>query len=163
MKFRRIGSLAEDVKLQMTPMIDIVFQLLVFFVMSFKFGLPEGDFNIKMPLAAPSHGVPDEIQLPPIKVRMIASEAGDLAGLLMNGQPLSSFDALHQRIIHLVGSDSGPGSVVDAAEVELDCDFHLKYRHVIEAISSISGYVTPDQRVVKLIEKIKFSPPKAPQ
>ena len=42
----------EELKLNMTAMIDIVFQLLVFFVMTFKVVAMEGDFNIKMPLAA---------------------------------------------------------------------------------------------------------------
>ena len=40
------------VEMQMTPMIDIVFQLLTFFIMSFKIVAAEGDFDIKMPLAA---------------------------------------------------------------------------------------------------------------
>ncbi|MFT5528125.1 MAG: biopolymer transport protein ExbD, partial [Pirellulaceae bacterium] len=42
----------EEIELQMTPMIDIVFQLLVFFIMTFKIVAMEGDFNIKMPMAA---------------------------------------------------------------------------------------------------------------
>ena len=46
----------EKIEIQMTPMIDIVFQLLVFFIMTFKVVSMEGDFNIKMPLAAPSEG-----------------------------------------------------------------------------------------------------------
>ncbi|MEK6237543.1 MAG: biopolymer transporter ExbD, partial [Planctomycetales bacterium] len=58
---------SEKVELQMTPMIDIVFQLLVFFVMTFKIVSQEGDFDIKMPLAAPSEGTPDEDLYPPIK------------------------------------------------------------------------------------------------
>jgi hypothetical protein len=33
---------------------------------------------------------------------------------------------------------------------------------VINAVTAISGYVTPDGRIVKLIQKIKFSPPKKP-
>ncbi|MEC9149539.1 MAG: biopolymer transporter ExbD, partial [Planctomycetota bacterium] len=36
MKIRKIGTAEEKIELQMTPMIDIVFQLLVFFVMTFK-------------------------------------------------------------------------------------------------------------------------------
>ena len=52
---RRAG---EEIELQMTPMIDIVFQLLIFFIMTFKIIAPEGDFNIKMPLSAPSDGPP---------------------------------------------------------------------------------------------------------
>ena len=52
MKFRHIGKSAESkIELQMTPMIDVVFQLLVFFLFTFRIATQEGDFNIKMPLA----------------------------------------------------------------------------------------------------------------
>lgn len=162
MRFRCLHSRRERIELQMTPMIDIVFQLLVFFIMTFKIVLPEGDFNIKMPRAAPREGTPDDMSLPPVHVRLLATPEGELAGLRLNDQPLKNFQALHHRIIDLIGDDRGPGSVVASAEVELDCDFGLKYRYVIDAISAISGYVTPEQKVVKLIEKIKFSPPKKP-
>ena len=61
---------------------------------------------------------------------------------------------LHNQIAGLVG-DERP-----AAEVELDCDFGLKYEHVIEAITAVSGSVAPGGRIEKLVEKIKFSPPR---
>ena len=70
--------------IDMTPMIDVVFQLLSFFVMSFKIVVQEGDFNIKMPLAAPREGLPDDNSLPPLKVRMTAAGAGDLANISLN-------------------------------------------------------------------------------
>ncbi len=73
MKFRGSGKhTGGKVELMMTPMIDVVFQLLTFFIMTFKITAPEGDFFIKMPQAAPSAGVPSDVQLPPIKVRMTA-------------------------------------------------------------------------------------------
>ncbi len=36
-------------ELQMTSMIDIVFLLLIFFILTFKIAPQEGDFNIKLP------------------------------------------------------------------------------------------------------------------
>ena len=57
MKIRHTTSSGQDkIELQMTPMIDIVFQLLVFFIMTFKIVSQEGDFNVKMPLADPLRG-----------------------------------------------------------------------------------------------------------
>ncbi|MFV2066961.1 MAG: ExbD/TolR family protein [Pirellulales bacterium] len=163
MRFRHTGMPPEEIHLQMTPMIDIVFQLLVFFIMTFKIVLPEGDFNIKMPLAAPREGIPDDFELPPLQLRMASDDGGELAALRLNDQPLAGFGVLHLQIINLVGGDRGPGDVAASAEVELDCDYDLKYKYVIDAITAISGYVTPENHVVKLIEKIKFAPPrKAP-
>ena len=68
MKFRHRNIDEEKIELQMTPMIDIVFQLLVFFIMSFKIVAQEGDFNIKMPLAAPNAGTPDDSLLPAAQI-----------------------------------------------------------------------------------------------
>ena len=44
--------------------------------------------------------------------------------------------------------------------MELDCDYELHYEHVIAAVTAVSGYVDPNDTVVKLVEKIKFAPPR---
>lgn len=149
------------VELQMTPMIDIVFQLLVFFVMTFKIAAPEGDFNIRMPLVAPSEGIPEPDALPPITIRLSALSDGRLAGIQFGNRQLSNFLELRQRMIEMLGPDPGP-SVVQSTEVELDCDYHLRYEYVIEAITAVSGYIDEKSgQVIKLVEKIKFAPPRA--
>ncbi|MEO8496016.1 MAG: biopolymer transporter ExbD, partial [Planctomycetota bacterium] len=148
------------IELQMTPMIDIVFQLLVFFIMTFKIVSQEGDFNIKMPLAAPAAGAPDPLQLPPMKVRLRAGAGGMLAGMALNDRSVGTMEALRLEIIGVVGDDRGPGTIQETAEVELDCDYGLRYEHVIQAITAVSGYVDATGNVVKLVEKIKFAPPR---
>jgi biopolymer transport protein ExbD len=154
----------EGVELQMTPLIDVVFQLLAFFVMTFKIAAPEGDFNIKMPLAAPSPGLPDESQLPPTKITLRSDDNGVLTGILLGNRPIRDRGELRREIRAMVNDFGGPGSVgAKAAEVELDCDYQLHFEYVIDAITDISGYLTEDGRIVKLIEKIKFSPPRVRQ
>lgn len=154
------GGGDDKVELQMTPMIDIVFQLLVFFIMTFKIVSQEGDFNIKMPLAAPAAGAPDELQLPPMKIRLRADGGGMLAGMSLNERGIGTMEALRLEIIGVVGDDRGPGTFQEAAEVELDCDYGLRYEHVIQAITAVSGYIDDTGNVVKLVEKIKFAPPR---
>jgi biopolymer transport protein ExbD len=157
-KIKKRG-LPDKIPIDMTPMIDIVFQLLTFFCMTLKVTEEEGDFNIKMPLAAPRAGVPDPNQLPPMKVRMRADSAGNLVELVLNERSFSGptrWKQLHNHIASLVGD----GSLAASAEVELDCDYALKYEHVIEAITAVSGTIGPNGDIVKLVEKIKFSPPR---
>jgi hypothetical protein len=114
-----------------------------------------------MPLAAPRPGAIDDQLIPPIKVRLKAGAAGELASIGMNQKSLSNFQQLHEEILSLVGSDSPAAG--EGAEVELDCDYDLRYEHVIEAITAVSGYRDDATgEVVKLVEKIKFAPPKAP-
>ena len=155
MKIRNYDKVGEKIALQMTPMIDIVFQLLVFFIMTFKIVSQEGDFNIKMPLTSVAHGAPD-VSLPPLKVRLRANESGELTGILLHDQPLESFDQLHQEILGLLGDDT---STAEDAEVEFKCDFDLNYEHVIRAITAVSGYIGRDGSIIKLVEKIRFAPP----
>ena len=162
MRLRRAGQIGQEkITLQMTPMIDIVFQLLVFFIMTFKIVTLEGDFNIRMPLAAPSAGPVSDV-LPPIRVRLSAGPDGELVGIRMGERALSSFGELHREILAIVGPDSGPGSLAETAEVELDVDYNLNYQFVIEAITAVSGRVDENNRIVRLIEKIKFAPPREP-
>jgi biopolymer transport protein ExbD len=151
----------EEIRLQMTSMIDIVFLLLAFFIMTFKIVTQEGDFNIKMPLSAPRQGAIDEQLIPPIKVRLQAGVGGELTGIAMNQRTLSTFQQLHEEILGLVGIDSPAAG--EGAEVELDCDYNLRYEHVIEAITAVSGYRDgATGEIVKLVDKIKFAPPKNP-
>lgn len=155
MKIRNFRKTHEKIELQMTPMIDIVFQLLVFFIMTFKIVTQEGDFNIKMPLSNPQQGQV-EPDLPPLKVRLQADASGMLNGIYLHDQPLASFDELHQEVLDLVGGDT---SLAEDAEVEFKCDFDLNYEYVIQAITAVTGYVGRDGNIIKLVEKIRFAPP----
>jgi len=151
----------EKIELQMTPMIDIVFQLLIFFIMTFKIAMPEGDFNIKMPLASSAPSIVEEIPLPPINVRLTAGPDGKISSIQIGERALQSFDELHQEIIALVGADAGPSAVASEAEVELDCDYNLEYRYTVEAITAISGRIV-ENAIVPLVEKVKFAPARPP-
>ncbi len=157
---REREALPDKIAIDMTPMIDVVFQLITFFMLTLKDVSVEGDFDIKMPLG-PSQGAVQDDLLPPIRVRMTAAADGSRAGLSMNGQPVGDFDELRRRIVDLVGT--GPGSNADKAEVELDCDYDLAYDNVVGAITAVSGMVQPDGTIVELVKKIKFTPPKKPQ
>ena len=161
MKIRK--NVREDsTALQMTPMIDIVFQLLVFFVFTFKIVLPEGDFNIRMPPPATQQNRPPD-ESPTLTLRMTADDEGRLTSMKLGDRAFddsnntSAFDKLRGYIIGLVADEGGPGTASER-EVELECDYQLDYENVIKAITAISGYIKDGQRF-KLIEKIRFASP----
>jgi len=148
----KLGKKSQSkVEMLMTPMIDIVFQLLTFFIMSFKIAAQEGDFNIKMPLASPREGMPNENDVP-LKVKLTAAPGGNLSGIQMGDRRFDNFSQLQQAIIGMVGKDTGPGKA-STQEVELDCDYNLRYEEVVNAVTAVSGYVTRDGQIVKLVEK----------
>jgi biopolymer transport protein ExbD len=157
---RRSSSLGDKVAIDMTPMIDVVFQLMSFFMCTLKVVAPEGDFDIRMPLGAAAAAAPDDQQVPPVRVKLSAGADGSLAGIAMNGATVADFEELRKRVIGLVGTDTGPNSLAERTEVELDCDYSLKYVNVVRAITAVSGKVQ-DGQIVELIKKIKFTPPKA--
>ena len=159
MRVRNVRPQGQEIELQMKPMIDIVFQLLVFFIMTFKIVSPEGDFNVRMPASAPSEGPPPIDSIPPIRVRMTALSDGSLAEIQFGNRSLGrDFQKLRQAILDMVGPDPSP-STLESTEVELDCDYNLRFENTIEAITAVSGYV--DQgNIVKLVENIKFAPPR---
>ncbi|MCL4191335.1 MAG: biopolymer transporter ExbD [Thermoguttaceae bacterium] len=152
----------ERVELTMTPMIDVVFQLLIFFTLTFRFAAPEGNFSIKMPLVAMSSGEAETVELPPIKVRLTAGPGGRLAGIVMGARPVADFPTLRAEVRAIIGDDPGPGAL-ETTEVEFDCDYHLKYEYVIAAITAVSGYIDPETgQIQRIVEKINFAPPRAP-
>ena len=156
---KRESSLGDKVSVDMTPMIDVVFQLMSFFMCTLKVVAPEGDFDIRMPLGVAAAAAPDDQQVPPVRVKLSAGPDGALAGIAMNGQPVGDFEDLRKRILALVGTDTGPNSLAERTEVELDCDYGLTYVNVVRAITAVSGKVQ-DGQIVELIKKIKFTPPK---
>ena len=89
MKIRPRGGDAK-VELQMTPMIDVVFQLLVFFLFTFKIVPVEGEIGVNMPpLAAGARPKSDDIEITEkVKIKLRSSDDGALIGIqavIMNG------------------------------------------------------------------------------
>ncbi|MBL6725938.1 MAG: biopolymer transporter ExbD [Rubripirellula sp.] len=148
----------QETQLNMTSMIDIVFLLLIFFVMTFKIVELEGDFSVRMPLAGNDSVAMDSTELP-IKLRMRADELGRLTSLSLNEIDLGQdFDQLRGNVISLIGTTT-PVEGDDGPEIEIDTDYNLRYEYVIRAITAVSGYKDGNE-VVKLIEKIKFAKPR---
>ncbi len=186
MKVKRAPS-NDKVDLNMTPMIDIVFQLLTFFLFSIKPIDTEGSFNIKMPTPA-KQANPEEDPAFPKVLRMKADQNGWLASVkfdkgdeikvsppvftdgmkhsdkvkeINNESVRNAFGSIHQKVKGMFGTGGPPGGAA-ATEVELDCDSHLKYNYVIQAITAVSGERQSNGNITPLIEKIKFKPKLSP-
>lgn len=139
-------------------MIDIVFQLLVFFVMTFKVVDYEGDFSIKMPVSGPTkqenliEDVPDVVL-----VKLSADQAGDITNILVDERPVDQndlFGGLTREIEIRLAGEGDPDLVVET-EVEFDIQPNLKYAYTVAAIEAVSGKIEGES-VKKLVSKIKF-------
>ena len=157
MKIRNRGE-AEKSGLNMTSMIDVVFLLLIFFVMTFKIVELEGDFSVRMPLAGSDSMTMDPTDLP-LKLRLQADENGKLTSMALNEINLGTdFDQLRANVVELIGA-TAPVEGEEGPEIEIDTDYNLRYEYVIRSITAVSGYKQGNE-VVKLIEKIKFAKPR---
>lgn len=166
MKMRRSGEPPGKIDIPMAPMIDVVFQLLTFFMLTLKIIEPEGDFNINMPIAAPTQSQSTEVPLPDIKVRLKAAPNGELASLELGrrslGNDARAFDRLNTEILKIIGRPGNP--LTKDMEVEIEADYNLHYQYVIRAVSACTGRMDPNtKRIVRYVEKIKFAPPKRPE
>jgi biopolymer transport protein ExbD len=160
----RIRHHARDdkVELQMTPMIDIVFQLNIFFLFTFQIILPEGDFNIRMPAPNAARAA-DPSESLPMALVMKAGPNGELTDLRIDNRALgtdeAAFARLRQYVRDRITDAGGPGKAADQ-EIEIDCDYDLQYDYVIKAITAVTGYIDRNNQRHQLIERIKFTPPK---
>ncbi len=91
---KRESKLANKIPIDMTAMIDVVFQLLTFFMLTLKTVIVEGDFNIKMPIGTSDGRVED--QIPPIIVKMTATPEGRLSDVRLGGKGVVGRDILDE-------------------------------------------------------------------
>ncbi|RLS77608.1 MAG: biopolymer transporter ExbD [Planctomycetota bacterium] len=87
--------LSDKIAIDMTPMIDVVFQLITFFMLTLKTVITEGDFDIRMPLGASAGAAPEDA---PTVLRLVmkADGEGRLAKINMNGNPIVGDDLLSE-------------------------------------------------------------------
>ena len=108
---KRESKLVSKIDINMTPMIDVVFQLLTFFMLTLKTVVVEGDFNIRMPLGA-SAGAAEENPIPPIIVKMTATPEGRLSGVLIGNKKVVDDS--------LIGDLASADAAVEAAYASAD-------------------------------------------
>ena len=163
MKIRNQGGV-EKIEPQMAPMIDVVFLLLIFFMLTLKIVQPEGDFNINMPAVAQSQTETPKL-LPDFKGRLVADGAtGALLEVRYGQRSLGNGPPAFQLLQQMIRENIAGSPYADEGEVEIDADFDLNYEHVISAVSACTGQVQQgsdgEPEVVRFVEKIKFAPPR---
>jgi len=169
MKVRGTGKKAEKIEPQMAPMIDVVFQLLIFFMLTLKIVAQEGDFNINMPIGQSSSTATD-MDIQTINVHLVANTDGTLGNVLYNNSPLGVGEQAYlkhnDKVRDAVGFRNGKPLNTDV-EVEIKADYNLHYRYTIRAVSACTGTMQKtadgEMQLFRYVEKIKFAPPQSPE
>ena len=159
------GGGPSKVDVPMTPMIDIVFQLLIFFMLNLKIVAPEGNFNINLPITSIGP-VTDCFPVAQIKVGLQSDRDGNLTQLTLGSKNLgnddAAFERLNKEILQIIGRPGNP--LTKDVEVEIDADYEVHYRFVVKAISKCTGRMDlQTKQIARYVEKIKFAPPHKPK
>jgi biopolymer transport protein ExbD len=107
----RQGEAAEEVQFPVTPMLDMAFQLLAFFILTFQSPTSESRLDLYLPttpIALPGAPGGQARATPPrrseldlendLKIRAEADDLGDLKALRLGETPLPDLDALADKL-----------------------------------------------------------------
>jgi biopolymer transport protein ExbD len=98
----------EEVEMQMTPMIDVTFLLLIFFLCSIKFKLLDGKMQTYLPRDVGVNSTPMEVEIEKIEIYMIYKKSATLGfDMTVNGEKMRDLNHLYQKVknLHLRAPD----------------------------------------------------------
>jgi biopolymer transport protein ExbD len=117
-------SLGGVLELKMTPMIDVVFLLLIFFIWTSSFEIPE--FDLPSAIALPAQGGIDAADQPPLaepfdEIVIRLSRSNAQVQIEMNQQPISTMKELRNRLAEIIAIGVQPPIIIDpAAEITMN-------------------------------------------
>ncbi|MEK7309834.1 MAG: biopolymer transporter ExbD [Planctomycetota bacterium] len=125
---------AERNELNMTPMIDVIFQLMIFFMCSIHFKSLEGKLYAYMPMdKGPSGGNPPPIE--EVRIRLAYSESSPLMARVKLGDiDFKDWNSLERHL-----KDLAPGLVMpdglDIIPVKIDADSDVPAQAVVNVLN----------------------------
>lgn len=145
---RRRPVSEESVELTLTSMLDVIFNILAFFVATYSPPAPERNFDVSLPSAKVGAGpadlnrlpeLPTDIDLNPfqdVTITLSANPQGGLGGINLESKPIQGgFIALSRELRATASAVSkGSGPKLEAATIVAAPG--LKYRHLVAAIDA---------------------------
>lgn len=132
----------EGLKLKMTSMIDVVFLLLIFFIVTLKIPEREAMIETRIPQAEQQGEVsapeedPDDVDFEDIKLTLRKEENTDEVKTFVSGQQMRSARQLAGRLNMF-------RNLNDEGRVVIDCQDNVPYASLIEAISVVQSVELP--------------------
>ena len=143
MRFRTSSGSTNSQK-SMTAMIDVVFLLLIFFMLTLQIVEPEGVHAIE----SQTHAGPAAVVSPAseVRVRLIATDDGQLAGIRLGNRSLGAGDEAIRRLNQemQVLATEARGLVDDGLLVKIDADAHLHFEYSLRALGACQKHRYPN-------------------
>lgn len=138
-------------------LLNVALQLLAWAVCAIQAG-PGGEDLRGLPLAMASPRAPVGT-MPALRVRLQADPDGNLTRLALNEFDCDgSFEGLRSQLARRLAEAAGRGLILEAAELELDCDYNLRYDYVLRCLDAVSGITDQRGNRLPLIERIRLAP-----
>lgn len=121
----------------MTPMIDVIFQLTIFFMCSIHFKSLEGKLYSHLPKdkGMKETRVEPDLVLPEVRIRLVYSEGSQpLLAAIKVGKQSFTWDSLHSYIENLVPMLAMPNGI-DTIPVKIDADNRVTAQAVVNVLN----------------------------
>ena len=136
----------QEVEIPITPMLDMAFQLLTFFILTYRPAPAEGQFSMNLLPAQPatviskeapkdestSNDLPTELRT--LQTVLRAGPGGQIGQITLSDNPIASLDALKTELESLVND---PNLSFEQALIKVDRD--LKYSELIKVVDIYSS------------------------
>lgn len=133
-KKRKKGVGGEDMQLQMTSMIDVVFLLLIYFVITANFTIDEGTLIATMP-GNSAQDRPDEDLDPPVNIELTSADDGVTYAIVINGQRVDNATALQGYMKNRV--QTAQMAIDDV--VQIKPQGVVRWQHVVNVFNACVG------------------------
>ncbi|MDO4630618.1 MAG: biopolymer transporter ExbD [Planctomycetia bacterium] len=155
---------SKRVQSDMTPMIDMVFQLLIFFILTLNIVDPEGDFYLRLPKPGSAQAQQNDMMTKPLRITLVSNTDGDLTRVHVGNKACkmrTSTDPDENDVRAKIRAEMGNAAgAPEDFEIELGWGgpgaTSLKYRYVLKMVGICTGEREPDGSVKTLVQKIKF-------
>ncbi|MBI5778604.1 MAG: biopolymer transporter ExbD [Planctomycetes bacterium] len=123
-----------NMELNMTPMIDVIFQLIIFFMCSIHFKSLEGKLYAYLP---PEGRIPSQVFIPPIpevRIRLVYSEESPILARVKLGEiDFKDWNSLERHLKDLAPNLVSPDGL-DVIPVKIDADGNVPAQAVVSVL-----------------------------
>ncbi len=148
-----------EVELNLAAMLDMAFQLLAFFILTFKPAPVEGQIMLRMPPAQPVSAAQSTVQagadpdnLNPVQglnsliISVLPGASGDIASMSLGESPLATLSGLNDRLRTVLSDAASPFD-----QVVIQVGSGLRYDALMGVVDVCTRQTLPDgQRLTKL-------------
>jgi len=165
MRRRRKRRIQGDVELNLAAMLDMAFQLLAFFILTFKPGPVEGQIALRMPSAMPvtqvvqSDSAPSDAQqsevtgIDTLALTILANDQGAIKSMrVAQGEPITDFPEFEDRLKTVFADPATP-----FGQVVLQVDPKLRYEYVMQLLDLCTRIKMADGQQLNHLSFVELS------